>query len=49
MSSFKDHFSTVADGYAAHRPGYPPELFDWLAAQAPATACAASQSNNSGG
>ena len=29
-------FGGVADAYAAARPGYPPELFDWLAAQSPA-------------
>ncbi len=28
---FKDHFSSLAEGYAAFRPGYPPELFSWLA------------------
>ncbi|HEU5170089.1 MAG TPA: methyltransferase domain-containing protein [Gemmatimonadales bacterium] len=27
-----DHFSGVAPAYAAHRPHYPPALFDWLAA-----------------
>ena len=31
---FKDH-SNVAAGYQAFRPGYPPALFDWLAAVAP--------------
>lgn len=31
MPSFPDHFSQVADAYAARRPGYPPELFAWLA------------------
>jgi SAM-dependent methyltransferase len=31
--SFKDHFSTHAPDYAAFRPGYPPALFRWLAAQ----------------
>jgi SAM-dependent methyltransferase len=29
--SFKDHFSRIAATYAAHRPGYPEQLFDWLA------------------
>lgn len=33
---FKDHFSARAEQYARYRPGYPPELFDWLAALAPA-------------
>jgi SAM-dependent methyltransferase len=32
-SPFKDHFSGHARHYAAHRPGYPPEFFDYLAAQ----------------
>lgn len=36
MASFPDHFSTLAGGYARHRPGYPDALFTWLAAQAPA-------------
>lgn len=31
MSGFKDHFSTASDRYAAHRPDYPAELYDWLA------------------
>ena len=29
--SFADHFSQVAGAYAARRPGYPAELFAWLA------------------
>ena len=29
---FKDHFSDRASGYASHRPVYPPELVDYLAA-----------------
>lgn len=28
---FKDHFSGVAAGYRAFRPGYPAALFEWLA------------------
>ena len=31
MASFKDHFSALAAQYAAFRPTYPPELFDYLA------------------
>lgn len=34
-AGFKDHFSGHAGDYAAHRPSYPPELFHWLAGQAP--------------
>lgn len=30
-SSFKDHFSGGAKSYAEHRPGYPEELFAWVA------------------
>lgn len=33
---FKDHFSQVAAGYAAHRPSYPVALVDFLAGLAPA-------------
>jgi ubiquinone/menaquinone biosynthesis C-methylase UbiE len=36
MTSFKDHFSARSADYARYRPGYPPALFDWLAAVAPA-------------
>lgn len=34
-SRFKDHFSSVASGYAAHRPTYPPALADFLAGLLP--------------
>lgn len=34
--SFKDHFSTQSAIYRTARPRYAPELFAWLAAQAPA-------------
>jgi SAM-dependent methyltransferase len=37
MASFKDHFSSHAAGYAAHRPTYPAALVDFLADFAPAT------------
>ena len=33
MSTFKDHFSTSSDRYAAYRPAYPAALFEWLASQ----------------
>jgi SAM-dependent methyltransferase len=33
--AFKDHFSGVARSYRAFRPGYPPELFAWLASLVP--------------
>lgn len=32
--AFQDHFSGHAAAYADARPGYPPDLFAWLAAQA---------------
>jgi SAM-dependent methyltransferase len=35
---FKDHFSGVADAYAAARPEYPDELFDLIAARVPGDA-----------
>ncbi|MFD0739107.1 methyltransferase domain-containing protein [Lysobacter koreensis] len=35
---FKDHFSGIADAYAAARPEYPDALFDALAAVVPAAA-----------
>jgi SAM-dependent methyltransferase len=33
--AFKDHFSGIADAYAAARPEYPDELFDVIAARVP--------------
>ncbi|MBX7104283.1 MAG: class I SAM-dependent methyltransferase [Gemmataceae bacterium] len=36
MSGFHDHFSGHAADYRQYRPGYPPELFSWLAGLAPA-------------
>src|SRR5579872_1342582 len=36
MAAFKDHFSELAAGYAAHRPTYPRALVDYLAGIAPA-------------
>jgi SAM-dependent methyltransferase len=30
VTNFKDHFSTQSAGYAAHRPTYPPALFEFL-------------------
>jgi SAM-dependent methyltransferase len=35
MAAFQDHFSARAQGYAAHRPGYPRELAELLARLAP--------------
>jgi len=35
---FKDHFSGIADAYAAARPEYPDELFELIARQVPADA-----------
>lgn len=36
-SPFTDHFQQVARQYAAYRPGYPPELYVWLAQQVSST------------
>jgi ubiquinone/menaquinone biosynthesis C-methylase UbiE len=33
--SFKDHFSRQSAAYSRFRPGYPPDLIDWVASQAP--------------
>lgn len=33
--TFTDHFGSVAEQYARFRPGYPPALFDFLAAHSP--------------
>ena len=33
--SIKDHFSRQSAAYSRYRPGYPPELIDWVASQAP--------------
>jgi len=40
VTSFPDHFSAVAANYARFRPKYPPALFDWIAAAAPARGAA---------
>lgn len=34
--SFKDHFSRQSAAYSRYRPAYPPELVEFVAAQAPA-------------
>ena len=33
MATFYDHFSGHAELYRRYRPSYPPELYEWLAAQ----------------
>ena len=38
MTTFKDHFSQVADAYANWRPTYPDALFDAITAVVPANA-----------
>lgn len=35
MPAFQDHFGAVAEQYAASRPTYPEELFDWIASISP--------------
>jgi SAM-dependent methyltransferase len=37
-ADFSDHFSSVAEAYAAARPTYPPTLFDYLGGLAPSRA-----------
>jgi SAM-dependent methyltransferase len=37
VSTFKDHFSSASDRYAAYRPDYPAALFAWLAGLCPRT------------
>lgn len=34
--TFRDHFSSSSPAYARYRPGYPRELFEWIAAESPA-------------
>ncbi len=46
--TFADHFSLAAEGYARYRPGYPDELFRWLADQAPDRALALDCGTGSG-
>ena len=38
--TFKDHFSRQSADYSRYRPGYPPELIEWVCAQAPDRALA---------
>jgi hypothetical protein len=35
MPAFKDHFSRQSAAYSRHRPGYPPELIDFVVASTP--------------
>ena len=46
--AFKDHFSGQSQAYRRYRPEYPPELFDWLAAVAPARELAVDVATGSG-
>jgi SAM-dependent methyltransferase len=48
VSTFKDLFSPQAADYARFRPVYPPELFAWLAAEAPARRLAVDVGTGSG-
>ncbi len=45
---FRDHFSAQSLDYEKYRPGYPPELFAWLARQAPAPALAVDLATGNG-
>ena len=46
--AFKDLFSAHAADYARFRPTYPPSLFAWLAAVAPARGCAVDVATGNG-
>lgn len=46
--AFKDYFSGHAHAYAAFRPTYPAELFEWLAARSPGRALAWDAGTGSG-
>jgi SAM-dependent methyltransferase len=46
--AFKDHFSLQSEAYRRYRPEYPAELFDWLAAVAPARGLAIDVATGSG-
>lgn len=48
MAEFKDHFSGHSADYAKYRPGYPDEVFDWLAALAPSRGLAWDAGTGSG-
>lgn len=45
---FKDHFSDGSAGYSLYRPDYPDQMFEWLAAQAPARDSAWDSATGSG-
>lgn len=45
---FRDHFSAQAADYEKFRPGYPPDLFRWLADQAPARTLAVDLATGNG-
>lgn len=47
-ATFQDHFSGHAREYAAHRPGYPPALFERLAAITPSRGCAIDMATGNG-
>ncbi len=47
-AGFKDHFSRQSADYARYRPGYPPQLFDFLAASAPGRTLALDCATGSG-
>lgn len=47
-SGIKDHFSAQASDYQRYRPDYPPELFAWLAGEAPDSGLAADLATGNG-
>ena len=46
--AFKDHFSGQSQAYRRYRPGYPPALFEWLAASVPGHELAVDVATGSG-
>jgi SAM-dependent methyltransferase len=48
MSGFKDHFSRQSAAYSRHRPGYPPELIEFVAGKSPARSLAIDCATGSG-
>ena len=46
--SFKDHFSRQSAAYSRYRPAYPPQLVEFVAAQAPARRAAADCATGNG-
>jgi SAM-dependent methyltransferase len=48
MAAFKDHFSRQSAAYSRYRPGYPPELIEFVASCAPDTGLAVDSATGNG-